>query len=232
MKAEDTPNERRRVEELKSYEILDTLPEKEYDDITTLASQLCGTPISLVSLIDDKRQWFKSRYGLEVAETPKEYAFCTHGILAPNDVLVVNDSREDERFQGNPLVTGHPHVIFYAGVPLINDNGFPLGSLCVIDHHKRTLTDDQIQALKVLSRQVVLLIETRKRNRILERLQMMLETRNDELSGILKTVNKTIIPLANQIDRKLSETPANNTRMILKNHMEDLISLLTVIGEV
>jgi signal transduction histidine kinase len=156
-----------RVAALKGYGILDSLPEQDYDDITKLASQICETPISLVSLLDDKRQWFKSHYGLAIGETPREFAFCAHGLLNPHEPLVVADSRADERFAANPLVTGEPHVIFYAGVPLVDPQGFALGSLCVIDHQPRQLSPAQLGALKTLAKQVVHLLALRKTNQAL-----------------------------------------------------------------
>lgn len=174
-------NEKERVENLKAYSILDTLPEADYDDLTAMAAQICGTPISLITLIDDKRQWFKSHHGLNVSETPKEYAFCAHAINNPNDIFVVQDAREDNRFHDNPLVTDDPHVIFYAGIPLVSENGLPLGTLCVIDHKPNLLTASQIRSLKALSNQVMNLLELRKNKSLLEQTLKNLEKKNQAL---------------------------------------------------
>jgi signal transduction histidine kinase len=169
------------LEELNSYAILDTLPESDYDNLTTIAAEICGTPISLISLIDDKRQWFKSHHGLDASETPREYAFCGHAINEPYDVFVVQDARKDERFHDNPLVTGDPHVIFYVGVPLVSKTGLPLGTLCVIDHKPNILSQSQIRSLSALSSQVMNLLELRKNKRLLEQAIGKLEEKNDDL---------------------------------------------------
>lgn len=160
--------ENKRIDALRSYAILDSLPEQDYDDITQLASEICQTPISLISLIDDQRQWFKSNHGLDLRETPRAVALCAHAIIRPDETMVVRDSRTDERFATNPLVTGDPNVVFYAGVPLVNAEGFALGSLCVIDHVARQLTDRQLSALKTLAKQVVTLFDLRKSHRELK----------------------------------------------------------------
>jgi PAS domain S-box-containing protein len=156
-------NEIERLKALKEYSIMDSLPEKEYDSITQLASYICGTPIALVSLLDKERQWFKSSVGLEVAETPRHLSFCQYAIMG-NEVYEVNNAKENEAFANNPLVTGNPNIRFYAGAPLKDENGFNLGSLCVIDTEPRILTNEQKNALKLLANQVVLLLDLRKKN--------------------------------------------------------------------
>ena len=166
--SEIPPNEIERLTALRIYEVLDTAPETEFDDLTRLASCICGTPIALISLIDASRQWFKSRVGLEVAETAREVAFCSHAILGA-DVFEVRDAREDERFAGNPLVTGSPEIRFYAGAPLTTADGFNLGTVCVIDRVPRQLDEKQRDALRTISRQVVHQLELRVGARRLER---------------------------------------------------------------
>lgn len=174
-------NESRRLKALKEYSILDTLPEEEYDDITKLASKICETSISTISLIDEKRQWFKSKVGLNVGQTSRNDSFCAHAIIEPNEIFTVKDSRLDSRFSDNPLVVGEPHVIFYTGVPLVSPEGLPLGTLCVIDDKPKELNDEQLIALKALSNQVVSLFELRKSKMLLEKFSKDLETRNIEL---------------------------------------------------
>lgn len=155
------PNEVARLEALRSYKILDTKPEERFDELTRLAALICGTPISLVSLLDADRQWFKSRFGLDVQETPRAQAFCTHAIMQP-DLFVVPDATKDERFANNPLVTGELNVRFYAGEPLATRDGHVLGTLCVIDHVPHTLTDSQKEALKIVGKLVIANFELRR----------------------------------------------------------------------
>lgn len=156
-------NEVERLKALDKYAILGSLPEKEYDSIAQLASYICGTPVAVVSLIDDERLWYKASIGLEATETPRVLSFCQYTIMG-DEVFEVKDARENAAFADNPFVTGNPNVRFYAGAPLQDENGFNLGSLCVIDTEPRALTTEQKKALKLLANQVVLLLDSRKKN--------------------------------------------------------------------
>ena len=161
MKAPPSENEEARLEILRRYAILDTFPEQDFDDLARLAALICGTPIALVSLVDRERQWFKAKVGMDEKQTSRDVSFCAHAILKP-DVMVVPDTLEDARFRKNALVTGEPHIRFYAGAPLITENGHALGSLCVMDQTPRNLTGAQKDALRSLSRLVVAQMELRR----------------------------------------------------------------------
>jgi signal transduction histidine kinase len=168
--AELHSQETQRMEELLRYEVLDTDDEKALDELTQLASAICGTSISLISLVDKDRQWFKSRVGLDAPETPRDIAFCSHAILQ-DQIFEVPDTLEDERFVDNPLVTGAPDIRFYAGAPLVSENGMPIGTLCVIDTEPHKLDEKQQLALNTLAKQVVSQLELRLHNRHLQRMQ-------------------------------------------------------------
>ena len=161
------PDEAARLEALRAYEILDTAPGQEFDDITLLASHICGTPIAMISLVDENRQWFKSKVGTEESETSREVAFCAHGILQA-EVFVVKDASLDARFADNRLVIGKAQVRFYAGAPLVNADGHALGMLCVNDRVPREITDEQKKALQALSRQVVAQLELKRSIKLLQ----------------------------------------------------------------
>ncbi len=161
MKAPLPANEAERLAALKEYHILDTGTEQAYDDITALAAHICEVPIAMISLVDEARQWFKSGLGVEQQQTPREVAFCAHAILQ-NKPFIVRDATKDRRFAGSALVTGEPHIRFYADIPLVNPEGLALGTLCVIDHQPRRLSAAQQKALQALSRQVLALLELRR----------------------------------------------------------------------
>ena len=160
-------NEDERLEKLKEYNILDTLPEKQFDDITRLASLICDTPITLVTLMDKDRQWFKSKQGLEGTETRREFSFCQYTIMS-NEIFEVENSLEDERFANNPFVLNDPNVRFYAGAPLITPDGNNLGALCVLDTKPKKLTNAQREALTILANEVVVNMELRRERELID----------------------------------------------------------------
>ena len=161
-----------RLAALDRYAILDTEPEHTFDDLVVLAAYVCKTPIAMLSLVDDHRQWFKSKVGVEISETPRDRSFCAHAILQ-QDLFIVTDTHNDARFRENPMVVGEPHIRFYAGAPLINEDGFALGTLCVIDREPRELDETQKEALKSLSRLALAQMELR------QNLQLLKEALND-----------------------------------------------------
>jgi signal transduction histidine kinase len=167
-------NEPERLRELYSYRLLDTDPERAFDELAELAAEICEVPIALISLVDQSRQWFKARVGLDAVETARSVAFCAHAILQ-SDVFIVPDALLDVRFADNPLVTGPPHVRFYAGAPLLTPEGHGLGTLCVIDRVPRQLTPHQKKALTVLRQHVLTIAELHRQHFALQALSQELD---------------------------------------------------------
>lgn len=169
MVAPPTPaDEAARLDVLRCYRILDTPPEREFDDLARLAAHVAGMPIALVTLVDEKRQWFKARVGLVARETPRDVSFCAHAILRPQEPLVVEEPLTDERFADNPDVTGGLRIRYYAGVPLVSNEGQAVGTLCVVDQAPNRLAPHQLELLRGLARQAVALLELRKAARELD----------------------------------------------------------------
>jgi len=167
MSAPTSSAESARVAALDRYAILDTEPEQAFDDLVVLAAHVCKAPIAMLSLVDDHRQWFKSKVGVEIRETPRETSFCAHAIQQ-QELFIVPDTWKDARFRENPMVLDEPHIRFYAGAPLINEEGFALGTLCVIDRQPRELDEAQKDALKSLSRLALGQMELRRNLRLLK----------------------------------------------------------------
>jgi signal transduction histidine kinase len=195
-------NEKERLSKLKEYNILDTPAEESFDEIVKLASIICKVPISTISLIDEKRQWFKAKVGLADQETSREIAFCAHAING-DDLMVVNDAMQDERFFDNPLVTSDPDIRFYAGVPLITPDGNKLGTICVIDNVPRTLTDEQKFALQILAKNVITLLELRLKNNNLSDTLTTLYTQSNEIERINNINTRLLSILAHDLKNPL-----------------------------
>lgn len=240
-------NEKERLETLKSYKILDTLPERDFDDIVRIASQICQTPISTITIIDENRQWFKAKQGVENSEGPRELSFCAHAIVQPDRPFIIEDAREDERFSDNPLTIGSPYVVFYAGIPLVAENGMPLGTLCVIDSTPKRLKEEQIVALKALASQAMGQLELRKKtfelldtkqnlelkNQALtnakEKLEIALKAKSTFLSMMSHEIRSPLHAILGNINLLLEESPRNDQEEplnVLKFTGETLLSII------
>lgn len=195
-------NEKERIQRLNEYNILDTPAEDSFDEIVKLASIICEVPISTISLIDEKRQWFKAKIGLSDTETSREVAFCAH-VINGDDLMVVNDAMEDERFHDNPMVTSDPDIRFYAGMPLITPDGNKLGTICVIDRVPRTLTADQKFALQILAKNVITLLELRLKNNNLSDTLTTLYTQSNEIERVNNINTKILSILAHDLKNPL-----------------------------
>ncbi len=200
----NTLYEQDRLNKLLEYQILDTPEEADFDDLVMLASNICNTPIALISLIDDKRQWFKARKGLSVRETSKEISFCQHAIQS-NDLYVIENAPHHVLFASNPLVKGDPNIVFYAGMPLTTYDGFNLGTICVIDKEVRSINEQQKEALKIIAKQVIKLLE----------LKLSIELGK----GVTKKLEEVALELndANKVKDKIFSIVAHDLRSPLRN---------------
>lgn len=179
----------KRLEALEEFKIMDTGVEQDFNEIVELASKICNKPISLISLVDSQRQWFKARVGLDVTETPVSIAFCKHAI-EKNNVFIVEDATKDDRFRNNPLVTGSPDIRFYAGTPLQTTEGYNIGTLCVLDNKPGELNDEQLEALKILGKQVIKQFELKRAFRILQLRKQKIEEQQKTLEELLAFKDK------------------------------------------
>ncbi|KAF0242532.1 MAG: GAF sensor signal transduction histidine [Chitinophagaceae bacterium] len=218
-------DDHRRLRELYRYEVLDTSYEDEFNDVVKLAATICRTPIALISLIDAQRQWFKAKVGIDANEFTRDISFCGHTIAAETAVFEIHDATQDERFLDNPLVVGEPYIRFYAGVPLINNNGFKMGTISVMDTKPGELNEEQIYTLQSLARQVVKLLDQNLLNKQLEqqsiKLQQQMELQNRILSIIAHDVRNPIGAVKSIIEL--------NARKILSQ--QDSVELMNMAGK-
>lgn len=231
-------SEAERLAALRDYEVLDTPPEQAFDDLTALASFICGTPISVVSLIDQNRQWFKSVRGLDTSETSRDAAFCAHAILQ-DDVFIVGDATRDSRFAGNPLVTSDPSIRFYAGAPLRTAEGHALGTLCVIDRVPRELTDGQRAALEALSRQVMAQLDLRRHLREMHagvvRLHELDRLKNDFVSMVSHELRTPLTSIRGGLQLVLSDAgtvPDGDARLLLERALSSSERLIRLTNDI
>ena len=224
------PQESKRIAELARLDVLDTEDEEALDELTELASSICGTPISLISLIDTDRQWFKSRVGLDAHETPREFAFCAHAILQP-DLFEVTNALEDERFHDNPLVSSDPNIRFYAGEPLVTDNGVPIGTLCVIDQKPKKLTQEQKRALKILAKQVVGQLELRINYKKLKRVDLEREKIFSVIAHDLRSPFNGLLGLSKMLNEKAATIERKTIQMMSEKILESSLQVFQIIDE-
>lgn len=195
MKPPEPPEEQARLAALEDYGILDTDPEAAFNDLAHLAATLFSTPIAIVSFIDEDRQWSKACIGLDLDQVGREISFCAHAILEPEEVFVVEDTLEDERFRGNPLVQGEQGIRFYAGAPLVSPEGYALGTICVLDREPRKPTSSQLEGLSMLAGQAVAQLEEHRRTRKLAERDAILEQLSRALPQVLWIVSPDLSEL-------------------------------------
>lgn len=208
------PPPKKEIQRLKilwQYDVLDTVPEGVFDDLTELAAKICEAPIALISLIDEKRQWFKSKVGISVNETSRDISFCARAIQGEG-LFIVPDATKDPRFADNPLVKSTPKIRFYAGAPLITPDGYALGTLCVLDQVPRELRPDQKQALVILARHVMTQLELRRHARELAEARQI----RDKTASLLEKAEAEIVRLKRRLPRpkakKKPRLPAKKNR--------------------
>ena len=224
------PSESARLQDLIRLEVLDTADEAAFDEITQLASIICGTNISLISLIDNDRQWFKSKVGLGATETNRDIAFCSHAILQ-DEVFEVSDTLKDERFSDNPLVTDDPSIRFYAGAPLVTDNGHSIGTLCVIDQGPKTLTAEQTLALQTLAKQVISQLELRLHNRQLARMQKEQEQVLAMMAHDLRSPFNGILGLSRILHERSDSVTPERVQAMSSSILESSIKVYQLLDE-
>ena len=207
MTAPVLPNEKQRLKVLWEYQVLDTIPEEVFDDLTELAARICEAPIAMITLVDEDRQWFKSKVGVSLTETSRDISFCGHAISQP-DLFIIPDATKDERFAQNPLVTSEPKVRFYAGAPLVTPDGHALGTLCVIDKVARELRPDQKNALRVLARHVMSQLELRRRSHELTQANRERDKYQDEMESL----RSELAQARRQLAARKAKTPSRKTK--------------------
>ncbi len=225
------PSECERLQTLLRYEILDTADDKAFDELTQLASSICQTPISLISLVDDHRQWFKSKVGIDAPETPKNIAFCSHAILQEK-IFEVPNALDDQRFCDNPLVTGAPDIRFYAGAPLIAPNGLAIGTLCVIDSEAKTLNENQRQMLTALAKQVISQLELRLRSHQLERMNREREQLFTMISHDLRSPFNCILGMSRRLSAKVNTLEPEEVLKISQSIQASSINVYSLLDEI
>lgn len=222
--------EAQRLQELLRLEILDTQDEAAFDELTELASQICGTSISLISLIDSHRQWFKSRVGLEATQTPRELAFCAHAILQ-EAIFEVPNALEDARFADNPLVTDDPDIRFYAGMPLVTNSGYPIGTLCVIDKESKKLNDQQKRALEILAKQVMSQLELRLNYKKLQRIDKEREKIFSVIAHDLRSPFTSLLGMAKRLSEKADTLTSDKIQMMAQGVLSSSSQIYQVLDE-
>ncbi len=195
------PGDQRRLQALRRYRILDSLPEQAFEDVVQLATTICGTPQAVVTFVDEDRQWFKASHGIEGEETDRSIAFCDIAIRRPDEVTIVNDASRHPVFRSYPQVTGDDHLRFYAGAPMVTRDGYALGTVCVVDVVPREISLEQVEALRALARTAVSLLELRQRELEAQRLLAERELATRELQDYQRSLEARNTQLAEEARR-------------------------------